>query len=89
MREPLDFDDAGADDSEPVKGVTAGDVRAWHDEMSALRGELVRVRKAHKAIRDEIIYGGGEFEEPNIDRIHDFSCVGLRDMIANKPAEVE
>lgn len=27
----LDFDDAGAGDDEPAKGVTVGDIRAWHD----------------------------------------------------------
>lgn len=31
MKQFLDFDDAGAQDDELVKGVTMGDIRAWHD----------------------------------------------------------
>lgn len=38
--EPLEFDDAGADDAEPVKGVTMGDIRSWHDQIERLRHEL-------------------------------------------------
>lgn len=32
MKQLLDFDDAGASDEEPAKGVTVGDIRAWHDQ---------------------------------------------------------
>ena len=37
MRDLLEFDDAGAQDAEPAKGVTVGDIRAWFDEMERLR----------------------------------------------------
>lgn len=39
MRPILDFDDAGALDDEPAKGVTVGDIRAWHDEIERLKQE--------------------------------------------------
>ena len=32
----LHFDDPGADDNEPVKGITMGDIRAWHDRYESL-----------------------------------------------------
>lgn len=31
MRPLLGFDDAGATNDHPAKGVTIGDIRAWHD----------------------------------------------------------
>ncbi len=37
MRPLLDFDDAGAPDDHPAKGVTVGDIRAWFDEVEQLR----------------------------------------------------
>lgn len=37
MKSLLEFDDAGAQDDEPTKGVTVGDIRAWHDEIERLR----------------------------------------------------
>lgn len=36
----LEFDDAGAKDDHPAKGVTVGDIRAWFDENAALREAL-------------------------------------------------
>src|SRR5882724_13719543 len=33
MKQFLDFDDPGAQDDEPVKGLTMGDIRAWHDRF--------------------------------------------------------
>jgi hypothetical protein len=33
LRPILDFDDPGASDDHPAKGVTVGDIRAWHDVM--------------------------------------------------------
>jgi len=33
MRKILEFDDAGAAEDEPAKGVTVGDIRAWHDKF--------------------------------------------------------
>jgi hypothetical protein len=38
MKSFLDFDDAGAGDDHPARGVTVGDIRAWHDAV--LRAEL-------------------------------------------------
>lgn len=40
MRNLLDFDDPGASDDEPAKGVTMGDIRAWFDQMDRLRAAL-------------------------------------------------
>ncbi len=40
MKPLLDFDDAGAQDDHPAKGVTVGDIRAWHDERERLRSAL-------------------------------------------------
>ncbi len=45
MRAILDFDDAGACDDEPAKGVTVGDVRAWHDEIKRLNYALCALRQ--------------------------------------------
>lgn len=42
MRDLLDFDDAGAGDDEPAKGVTIGDIRSWHDEYAKLENESQR-----------------------------------------------
>jgi hypothetical protein len=36
MKQILEFDDAGASDEEPAKGVTVGDIRAWHDQYDNL-----------------------------------------------------
>lgn len=36
MKPLLEFDDAGAQDDEPVKGVTVGDIRAWHDQYDQI-----------------------------------------------------
>lgn len=53
--------------------------------IALLEDELARVRKAHQSILNEILYGGTDLsDEPDIDRIHDFSKVGLRDMTAEK-----
>lgn len=35
----LDFDDAGAPDDDPAKGVTVGDIRRWFDEIERLEAE--------------------------------------------------
>lgn len=43
-RPPLDFDDAGAHDHHPARGVAIGDIRAWHDEIERLRAALRNVR---------------------------------------------
>jgi hypothetical protein len=48
MRDLLDFDDAGASDNEPAKGVTIGDIRAWHDKIEAMSFALSRCYDAEK-----------------------------------------
>ena len=40
MKSLLDFDDAGAQDDHPARGVTVGDIRAWFDEIERLRQAL-------------------------------------------------
>ena len=42
MKTFLEFDDAGAANDEPVKGVTVGDIRAWHDQVETLIGNYDR-----------------------------------------------
>ena len=42
MRNLLEFDDAGATNNEPAKGVTVGDIRAWHDNYSDLEHDAHR-----------------------------------------------
>lgn len=48
----LEFNDAGAQDDEPVKGVTVGDIRAWHDEQ-----------ELHSAHYDRILASWAECRE--------------------------
>lgn len=43
MRPILDFDDAGASDDEPARGVTVGDIRAWHDAFEEEKNAVSRV----------------------------------------------
>lgn len=38
----LEFDDAGDPDEEPVKGVTMGHIRAWHDYYAEFEYEAHR-----------------------------------------------
>jgi len=57
-------------------------LREAADEIELLRAELDRVRQAHRSILDEVLYGGTDLcDEPDIDRIHDFAKIGLKDMI--------
>ena len=42
MRELLEFDVAGASDDEPAKGVTLGDIRAWHNKFEEVFYALSR-----------------------------------------------
>ena len=42
----LDFDDPGASDDEPVKGITVGDIRAWHDQYDMLLSSWADCRDA-------------------------------------------
>jgi hypothetical protein len=46
IRRPLDFNDAGAGDDEPVKGVLQGHIREWHDEIDRLTRQLAETREA-------------------------------------------
>lgn len=45
----LEFDDQGASDDEPVKGVTMGDIRAWHDSYAELESDAHRDYQALEA----------------------------------------
>ena len=45
----LQFDDPGASDDEPVKGVTMGDIRAWYDSYVELEHESHRDYQALEA----------------------------------------
>jgi hypothetical protein len=40
MKQFLEFDDAGASDDHPAKGITIGDIRAWHDHQEKLLAAL-------------------------------------------------
>lgn len=40
LNEILEFDDAGAGDDHPAKGVTMAHIRAWFDEVSRLEGKI-------------------------------------------------
>lgn len=48
MKQLLDFDDAGAGDEEPTKGVLVGHIREWHDERDRLRTGLEAAIRAAK-----------------------------------------
>lgn len=43
MKALLEFDDVGAADDESVKGITVGDIRAWHDRIEALEAALQEI----------------------------------------------
>lgn len=45
----LEFDDAGASDEEPVKGITMGHIRAWHDSYVELESDAHRDYQALEA----------------------------------------
>ena len=47
-------------------------------KIKLLEEENKRLRAALHAVRNEIIYGGGEFEEPCIDKIYDFANKALK-----------
>jgi hypothetical protein len=49
MKQPLDFDDAGASDDEPVRGVLMGHIRQWHDQAERLKLAL----EPFVALRDQ------------------------------------
>jgi len=44
IRTLLEFDDAGAGDTEPAKGVTVGDIRAWHDQYQNILASWAECR---------------------------------------------
>lgn len=63
---------------------TKAKMQALVSEIDALRMELARVRQAHRSILNEVLYGGTDLsDEPDIDRIHNFARVGLRDMMTD------
>lgn len=45
----LEFDDPGAGDDEPVKGITMGDIRAWYDSYVELESDAHRDYQALEA----------------------------------------
>lgn len=45
----LEFDDPGASDEEPVKGVTMGDIRSWYDSYAELESDAHRDYQALEA----------------------------------------
>lgn len=55
MKTLLEFDDAGAADDEPVKGIVMSDIRAWHDRfesetkhyLGAIKLKLARLYEEH------------------------------------------
>lgn len=49
-RKILDFDDAGAGDDHPAKGVTIGDIRRWYDETVAASTAIATERQRCAAI---------------------------------------
>lgn len=49
MKRILDFDDPGASDDELAKGVTVGDIRAWHDCLEKTREVASKPLKEHIA----------------------------------------
>jgi hypothetical protein len=42
MKTLLSFNDAGASDDEPVKGIIQADIRAWHDAESHLLLSVIK-----------------------------------------------
>lgn len=44
-RNILDFDDAGAADDHPARGITVGDIRRWHDESIAASAAVTAERQ--------------------------------------------
>ena len=55
MRQLLDFDDAGASDDEPAKGVLVGHIREWHDEVE-------RLKTALRLARNDMLVSAGEID---------------------------
>ena len=53
-KRPLEFDDPGADDNEPVKGIVMGEIRAWHDQIERLREVLSPFIKMRDQIPSEM-----------------------------------
>lgn len=74
MRDLLEFDDAGAADDEPVKGVTVGDIRAWHD-----RQEFVATKWQDAMDKWEECLN-------KIDQMHDAlgNLIGLCDLVSGR-----
>ena len=56
-----------------------GAARDAADRLEAQEAENKRLREALQAVRDEIVYGGGDIVEgPNIDKLHDIARAALK-----------
>lgn len=61
IKHPLYFDDAGAADDEPAKGILIGHVRAWHDQIERLKEVItpfVNIRDQSPQNMAKIIHKG-------------------------------
>lgn len=56
MKPLLDFDDAGAADDEPVKAVTVGDIRAWHDQYDQILTSWAECRDLLSKEKSKVFY---------------------------------
>ena len=66
------FDDAGAQNDEPVKGVTAGDIRAWHDQYDSLLSSWAECRdllSKERAITAKLVQNMREIEVYSTDMV--------------------
>ena len=51
---PIDLIDSGADDDEPVKGVTHGHLRQWHDSIEGMSYLLEMLTDEMQRDQDEV-----------------------------------
>lgn len=68
----LEFDDAGASDDEPAKGVTVGDIRAWHDQYDRVLTSWAECRdllSKERAITAALIKSMREIEVYSTDMV--------------------
>jgi hypothetical protein len=74
-----------------VSWISVGDrVSYFEDQPTQLElkaaEEIRRLREALQAVRDEIVYGGGDaIEGPDIDKIHDIARSALAKARGEKP----
>jgi hypothetical protein len=67
IRSILEFDDPGASDDEPVKGVTMGHIRAWHDSYAELDGKYAMTEKRPQEKHVHPLKWGNLFWEVPLD----------------------